>query len=373
MSEDYYDILGVSKNSTREEIKKAYKKLAKQYHPDNKQSGDAEKFKKINEAAAVLGDDKKRQHYDQFGTAEGFGQGGQGGFDFGNFQDMFSEAGDFDSIFDHLGEMFGGSFGFGSRGGRRRRRSQGSDLRYDIEISLEEAAFGVKKDIEYNRLGKCKACNGTGAESDDDIITCPDCKGQGQVRRTQRTPFGLFQTTSACPKCRGEGTTVKNECRKCDGTGVVRETKKIQVNIPAGIDDGMRLRLEDHGDAAPKGGDNGDLYVFVSVIPHKHFVRKDNDIHIEIPISVSQAALGTNIEVPTLLGKATLKIPPGTQPGTVFRMRDKGIKDIHGGETGDEMVKIIVKIPDKLNKKEKKLYEEIEEESKKSGFFKRLF
>ncbi|MCB9359391.1 molecular chaperone DnaJ [Candidatus Woesearchaeota archaeon] len=374
MSEDYYDLLGVSKNSTREEIKKAYKKLAKKYHPDNQETGDAERFKKINEAAAVLGDDKKRQHYDQFGTAEGFGQGGgAGGFDFSSFQDAFGGgAGDFGDIFDHLGDLFGGSFGFGSRGGRR-RRAKGNDLRYDIDISLEEAAFGTTKKVEFSRLGKCEACNGSGAESESDIITCPDCNGQGQVRRTQRTPFGLFQTTSACPKCRGEGTSIKNECRKCDGTGLVRETKNLEIKVPAGIDDGMRLRIGEEGDAAPKNGVNGDLYVFISVMPHKHFVREENDIHLEVPISVSQAALGTNIEVPTLLGKATLKIPAGTQPETVFRMRDKGIKDLHGNGIGDQMVKVVVKIPEKLNKKEKKLFEELGEESKKSGFFKRLF
>jgi len=366
MTEDYYETLGVKKDSTRQEIKKAYKKLAMKLHPDNKDTGDAEKFKKINEAAAVLSDDKKRQHYDQFGTAEA------GGFNSNGFGDAFSSfGGDFGDIFDHLGDLFGGGFGGGRS--RRRRRPQGNDLRYDMEITLEEAAFGVTNKIDFNHLGKCKKCGGSGAESESDIVTCPDCGGQGVVQRTQRTPFGIFQTNTTCPKCRGEGKAIKNECNECDGTGLTREKKKIDIKIPPGISDDMRLRVEGEGDAAPKGGVSGDLYVFIHVLPHKHFIRKGNDIFLEYPITVSQAALGTHIEVPTLLGKAKLKVPSGTQPETIFRMKGKGISSLRGESKGDQLVKVIVKIPKSVNRKEKKLFEDLEKESEKSGFFKNLF
>ncbi|MFT4343135.1 MAG: molecular chaperone DnaJ [Candidatus Woesearchaeota archaeon] len=369
MTDDYYELLGVSKNASRDEIKKAYKRLARKYHPDNKETGDAEHFKKINAAAAVLSDDKKRQHYDQYGTADpsGFG-GGQGGFDFGGFE---SFQGDFGDLFDHLGDIFGGGFGFGGRG-RRRRQLRGEDLRYDIDITLEEAAFGTTKTIQFTKLDTCPECKGTGAESPDAIKTCPDCKGAGQVRRTQRTPFGLFQTNAPCNTCRGTGKTIEKECSHCDGTGLVRTKKKLDVRIPAGIDDEMRLRLEGEGEAIPNGI-NGDLYVFVHVKPDERFTRKGNDIYLEYPISVSQAALGTEIEVPTLLGKAKLRIPAGTQPDTIFKMKDKGIQHLQSSAKGSQLVKVKIKVPTSLSKKERKLFEELDAESKKSGFFKRLF
>lgn len=367
MAEDYYEILGVTKDSTRQDIKKAYKKLAKKFHPDNQDTGDTEKFKKINEAAAVLSDDKKKQHYDQFGTA-----GTEGGFDSSGFGDAFSGfGGDFGDIFDHLGDLFGGGFGGGRS--RRRRTPQGSDLRYDMEVTLEEAAFGVTNNIEFNHLGKCRKCGGSGAESESDIITCPGCGGQGVVQRTQRTPFGIFQTNTTCPKCRGEGKVIKNECGECDGTGLTREKKKMDIKIPPGISDDMRLRVEGEGDAAPKGGVSGDLYVFIHVLPHKHFIRKGDDIFLEYPISVSQAALGTEIEIPTLLGKAKLKVPSGTQPETIFRVKGKGISSLRGGSKGDQLVKAIITIPKSMNRKQKKLFEDLEKESEKSGFFKNLF
>jgi molecular chaperone DnaJ len=371
--DDFYKILGVEKGATRDQIRSAYKKLAKKYHPDNKDTGDTERFKKINEAASVLGDDKKRQHYDQFGSADpyqGAGQQGFNGFDFRNFGGDF-ESGDFGDIFDHLGDIFGGSFGAGGRRGRRRQR--GEDLAYDVSITLEEAAFGAKKTISFDHITTCPDCDGTGAEKGSDLAECPDCKGTGRVRRTQRTPFGIIQTAGVCPKCQGQGEIIETECSKCDGTGVVKGKKKLDINIPAGIDDDMRLRVEGHGDASPRGGETGDMYILVHVLPHKYFTRKDDDIYVDYPISVSQAALGTDIEVPTLTGKATLRIPPGTQPDTMFRMKGKGIKGLRSGDEGDEYVKVKVKIPENLSKTQKKLFEELDDESKKSGFFKNLF
>jgi molecular chaperone DnaJ len=373
--ENYYEILGVNKDSTREEIKKAYKKLARKYHPDNKDTGDSDKFKKINEAAAILSDDKKRQQYDQFGK-EGANMGGMGGFDFNSFEDAFSSfGGDFENIFDHLGEMFGQQFGFSGfgGGGKRRRQIQGSDLRYDLDITLEEAAFGTTKTVEIMRQGTCNSCGGSGAESSSDVITCPECKGRGRIQRIQRTPFGMVQTVGACHKCHGQGKIIEKECEECDGTGVVRIKKKLELKVPPGIDDNMRLRVEGEGDAAPKGGVSGDLYVFIHVKQDKNFERRGNDIYVEYPITISQAALGCEIEVPTLLGKAKLKIPSGTQPETTFRMKEKGIQDLRGSSKGDQLVKVKVKIPKSLSRKEKKLFEDLDDESKKSGFFKSLF
>jgi len=371
MAEDYYETLGVKKDATREEIKKAYKKLARKLHPDNQSTGDAEKFKKVNEAAAILSDDKKRQQYDQFGSSEGMGQGGfgtQGGFDFSSF----SQGGDFGDIFDHLGEMFGGSFSFGGRERRKPRQAKGEDIRYDIDITLEEAAFGVTENLIFDRFGTCENCGGSGADTPDAIKTCPECHGSGRVIRQMRTPFGMAQTQGICPRCHGKGEVIEKECHSCDGTGIVHEKKKLEVKIPAGIDDDMKLRVEGEGNAAPNGGYRGSLYVFVHVKPHSKFTRRDNDIYMEYPISVSQAALGTEIKVPTLLNDITLKIAAGTQPDTVFRIRGKGIKDINGHGIGDQFVKVKVMIPEKLSKKQKELFNSLEKEGEKSGFLKSM-
>jgi molecular chaperone DnaJ len=378
MAEDYYETLGVGKSASRADIKKAYKRLAKKYHPDNSDTGDAERFKKINEAAAVLSDDSKRKQYDQFGNADAFkNAAGASGFDYSgfNFDDLGAQfGGDFGDIFDHLGDIFGGSFGFGNMRGRRsRRRERGNDLRYDIDITLEEAAFGVTKTIIFNRLGKCPDCKGTGAEKGSERTECTQCGGRGQIVKQQRTPFGIFQTSAICPKCGGEGNIIENRCRECDGTGLVREEKKLEIKIPPGIDDEMRLRVEGEGDAGPHGGIDGDLYVFVTLLKHKYFTRDGENIHLECPISISQAALGAEISVPTLTGKAKLKIPAGTQPGTIFRMKGKGIPSLRGDSIGDQRVKVKVKIPEKLSKKEKVLFEELESEAKKTGFFKNWF
>lgn len=276
MTKDYYKILGVSKSATKEEIKRAYKELAKKYHPDlNKEKDATEKFKEINEAAAVLADDEKRAQYDQFGTtAEQFGGFGAGGF---NFDDILRGAGgfDFDSIFD---SFFGG--GFGNIFGRRSRRARrGADLRYDIEITLEEAAKGTTRTLNIPVFAKCGKCNGTGANSADDIVECPDCSGKGVIRRTQRTPFGLFSTQSICRKCNGEGKYIRKRCPECNGNGVVEEKKKIELKIPAGAETGTNLRITCAGESGGKGSEPGDLYVIVHVKPHKLFERDGQSAH----------------------------------------------------------------------------------------------
>ena len=365
---DYYKTLGVGNNATKEEIKKSYKKLAKKYHPDiNKGDGSAEKFKEINEAAAVLGDDEKRAQYDQFGTTADQFSGGRG-FDSGDFGFGDFAGFDFGDIFDKFFSGGGGMFGGGRRGPKN-----GSDLRYDIEINLEEAAFGVTKNIVVPRLVRCSKCHGSGAESESDIVQCPDCNGKGMVRRTQRTPFGMFSTTSTCRKCKGSGEFIKNECDVCDGTGVVKKNTKIELKIPAGAEEGTNLRVVGEGEAGEKGARAGDLYVVIHVKEHELFEREGDDINIKVSVPFTIAALGGEIDVPTLKGNAKLKIPSGTQSNTVFRMKDKGIHHLHGHGIGDENVEVTVKVPERVSKKQKELLKEFEKESKKKGFFKTVF
>jgi len=359
VKKDYYKILGVDNNASKEEIKKAYKRLAKEYHPDlNKEEGAAEKFKEINEAASVLGDEQKRAQYDQFGTtAENFGQAGFDFSDFSSFADF-----DFGDIFD---TFFGGSFS-----GRRRNAARaGADLRYDIDIELEDAAFGAKKTVIIPRLETCKKCNGSGAESSSDIEDCQECNGTGIVRRQSRTPFGIFQTTITCRKCGGSGKHIKKPCKECEGSGRVENEKKLTIEIPSGIDNSNQIRLTGEGEAGYKGGPNGDLYVVVHVNSHKIFEREGNDIYLEMPITFSQAALGAEINVPLLKGKTKLKIPAGTQTNTIFRLKDKGIPSLHGYGKGSEMIKVIVQVPKRLNKKQKQLLEQFEKEEKKDKSF----
>lgn len=357
---DYYEVLGVGKNATKEEIKKAYKKLAKQYHPDvNKDANASEKFKEINEAASILGDEKKREQYDRFGTtAEGFGGFDSEGFDFSDFASF-----DFGDIFD---TFFGGG---GRRGGHGKRA--GSDLLYELEITLEDAAFGAKINIVLQRQETCTRCNGSGAESDSDIAVCPSCNGSGYVRKSARTPFGMFTTTTTCGKCRGEGKVIKNPCSLCDGSGLVKKNRKIEVTIPAGIEEGSRLRIKGEGEAGEKGAPSGDLYVVVHIQQHNIFERKGDDICMDAPITFAQAALGGETEVPTLKGKATLKIPPGTQTHTILRLRGKGIPHLRGYGSGDQNVRVIVETPEKLSSRQKEILKEFEGEStkKKKGLF----
>jgi molecular chaperone DnaJ len=343
MAKDYYDTLGVGKNASTAEVKKAYKKLAKKYHPDiNKDSGSEAKFKEINEAAAVLGDEKKREQYDRFGSADqqGFGQGG---FDFSDLGGNF----DFGDIFDI----------FTGRSGRRGPR-RGSDLQYEIEVELEDAAFGIKKNIVIPRQDTCDACDGNGAKSSSDVETCGTCHGSGHVKRVQRTPFGMFQQSGTCGSCRGQGRVIKEPCETCDGQGRVEKDTKIELSIPAGVHDGSQLRVMGKGEAGFQGAQAGNLYVVIRVKEHKIFERKGNDVYCSIPVSIVQAMLGDSIEVPTLSGSADLEIPEGTQSHTFFKMRGKGIADLHSSRKGDQYVRVVVEIPKKLSKKQKDLVKE---------------
>ncbi|MFH1850261.1 MAG: molecular chaperone DnaJ [archaeon] len=347
MTKDYYKILGVEKNESKEGIKKAYKKLAKKYHPDISKEPDAsDRFKEINEAAAVLGDDNKRAQYDQFGKA-----GDRAGPDFSgfDFSDFMSDTGgfDFDNIFDTL---FGGGMRRNQQGPNR-----GSDLRLDMEIELEDVASGLKKTVYVDRHEECTSCSGSGAHSSSDIKTCDACEGAGMVRKTRRTPFGMFSTAGPCSKCQGQGRVTTRQCATCHGLGRVEKRRKIDVQIPAGIEDSTSLRITDEGDAGLKGGSHGDLYVVVHLMPHKLFERSGDDLYSKVPISFCQAVLGADVEVPALNGKATLKIPAGTQTHTVFRMRGKGIAHLHGSGAGDQMVKVIIQTPTRLTVKQKEL------------------
>lgn len=360
MAKDYYEVLGVGKDATKDEIKKAYKSLAKKYHPDlNKEDSDAEhKFKEINEAASVLGDENKRKQYDQFGTtAEGMG--GFSGFDFSDF--VRGGSFDFGSIFD---TFFGGGFG-GARGPPR-----GSNLGFALDIELKEAAFGTTKKIIVPKLDKCDKCDGEGTQSSSGIEECSDCHGSGIQRHERRTPFGYFATTSTCRRCGGRGEIITKPCPECHGEGRMEVRKQINIKIPAGVDDGTKIRVTGEGEAGPAGSTAGDLFVHINVEPHEIFERHGDDIHLNVPISYGQAALGTELEVPTLEGKAKLKIPAGTQTGTVFRMRNHGIKHLGGFGTGSQNVHVVVKTPESLTKKQKELLRQFEGQTKKKkGLF----
>lgn len=371
---DYYEILGVDKKASADEIKSAYRKLAMQYHPDRNKAPDAEeKFKEMSEAYAVLEDQTKRQQYDQFGHAgidqrysqedifrgaapdiedilKGFGFGGGGGRGGGIFDSFFS----------------GG-------GGRPEGPRRGSDMLYELAIEFEEAASGKKVNLEYPRNETCDVCKGIGAKPGTSPKTCTTCRGTGQVSRAQNTPFGRFMTTSTCGTCRGAGNVIDSPCTTCHGSGIVQKKRKLEVKIPPGVDSGSRLRVSGEGEAGQKGGPPGDLYVELYVKPHKIFTRHENDVVMEASISFTQAALGDEIPVPTLDGKASMKIPAGTQNGHVFRLRGKGFPSLHGSGKGDELVKVKVEVPTKLNEKQKQLLKEFAEISgekiKSKGFF----
>ncbi|MDK2918292.1 MAG: molecular chaperone DnaJ [Candidatus Petromonas sp.] len=345
---DYYEILGVDRNADEQAIKKAYRKLAMKYHPDrNPDNKEAEhKFKEINEAYEVLSDKEKRAMYDQFGHA-GVNGNGQGGFGGG-----FSGFGGFDDIFGDIFDMFGGGF---SSSKRRNRPKKGHDVKTEVRLTFEEAAFGVDKDIEITRYEECSTCHGSGAKPGTGSKTCPKCNGAGEIRYSQRTPLGQFVNVRTCDMCHGDGKIVDEPCDTCRGQGKVRKRRKISVKIPAGVDDGSVITLRQEGEPGEKGGPPGDLYIIVKIISHKIFKRDGYDVICEIPITFVQAALGDEIIVPTLDGRVKYKIPEGTQSGTVFRLKDKGIPILNGHGRGDQYVKVIVEVPKRLNEEQKEV------------------
>ena len=347
---DYYEILGVSKTASQDEIKSAFRKLAKKYHPDvSKEPDAAEKFKEAQEAYAVLSDESKRKQYDQFGhaafTNNGYG-GAQGGFDFGDF--------DFSDIF---GDLFGSSFGFGSRSSSRGNRARkGNDSLMRINLTFEEAVFGCTKTIHLDTNDKCSECNGKGGHGEK---TCPTCNGRGQESRQQNTIFGTFMTNTTCSTCSGKGVVFESNCSKCHGTGRIKANKEIEVKIPAGVDDGNRLRLAGKGEAGLNGGPNGDVYLEFSIKSHPLFERDENDIYLVLPITITDAVLGAKKDVPTLYGTVTLTIPAGSKTNDKHRLKGKGIPDVNSGRKGDMYVILDIETPKKLSREQKKLFEEL--------------
>lgn len=347
---DYYEVLGVGRDAGEEDIKRAFRKLAKQYHPDmNDGDKTAEaKFKEVNEAYEVLSDPEKKQRYDQFGHAgmqQGFGEGG-----FGDF------AGGFGDIFD----MFTGGM-FGGHSTRRAGPQQGANLRYDLAISFEEAAFGVEKEIAFTREGNCDTCGGTGAKPGTSRKTCPSCGGRGQVTSTVRTPLGMMSTSRPCPECGGEGSKIESPCLDCAGRGHIRKRRTLKIKIPAGIDNDQRIPIRGEGEPGARGGPSGDLYVNITVRPHKLFRREGFDMSYEMPISFAQAALGDKIDVPTLEGPAALTIPEGTQPDSTFRLEGRGIQRLQGRGKGDLFITVRLEVPQRLDAKQKDLLKQFED------------
>jgi len=369
---DYYEILGVSKDASQDEIKKAYRKMAIKYHPD-KNPGDKEaekKFKEAAEAYEVLGNPDKRKKYDQFGHAgvKGGAYSGGGGFGGGGMT--------VEDIFEQFGDIFGGGFGsafggfggfsdFGGGGGRRRTRrtSKGSNLRVKVTLTLEEIAKGATKKLRVNKYVPCDACNGTGAEHGDASAysNCPTCKGTGQVTKVTNTFLGQMQTTSACPTCGGEGKTIENKCSKCYGEGIVKGSEVISLDIPAGVAEGMQMTVSGKGNAARRGGINGDLIVLIQEEKHPELIRDGNDLIYGLYISFPKATMGGPVEIPTLEGKVKIKVDPGTQPGKILRLRGKGLPEVNGYGKGDLLVNINVWVPKNLTKEEKKMMEQMEQ------------
>ena len=365
---DFYEVLGLKKGASVEEVKAAYKRLAKKYHPDiSKEDGAEAKFKEVLEAYQILSDPQKKSNYDQFGHAAGGFEGFQGfrGFNARDFE------------FD-LGDLFGGAFGGGFEdilrgafGGSGRRN--GENLRFDLNISFEEAAFGAEKEILIEHVEQCPTCSGAGGSGQK---TCPRCNGAGVFRQQRHTPLGVFATQTTCPNCNGKGKAVETVCQKCSGKGISKVKKKLKVKVPAGIDSGNHLRLQGQGNAGSRGGRSGDLFVVIFIEPHKIFKRDGADIYTEVPVSFSEAVLGEKIEVPTLRGAATLTVPAGTKTGTIFRLKGKGIKKLDTGGLGDEYVKVIVQVPKKPSKRQRRIIKELAEEDslrkERKSFFERF-
>lgn len=373
MTNDYYESLGVSRDASPDQIKQAYRKLALQFHPDrNKDAAATEKFKEISAAYAVLSDPQKRQQYDQYGP-EGFAQQYSQedifrGAHFEDFEDLFRQ-------FGFGGDMFSSFFGMGGRGGSRGRRGRqyGPDIQAQATITLEEVAQGSRKSMDLNHSKACDRCHGSRAEPGSSQRTCAICRGHGQVQQTRSAGFMRFVTVGTCPTCHGEGRTIEKPCSGCKGRGAVGVKETVQVHIPAGIENGMNLRLEGLGEAGPDGP--GDLYVQVHVQTHRIFRREGTDLYMDYPVSFAQAALGTTLDVPTLGGgKAKLKLPAGTQSHTLFRLRSEGLPNLRSGRKGDEYVQVVVEVPKSMSAQQKKLLEEFEQlAGKKKGIFDGLF
>jgi molecular chaperone DnaJ len=362
MSKDYYKVLGVDKSASQDDIKKAFRKLAHEHHPDKK-GGDEAKFKEINEAYQVLGDQNKRAKYDQFGSAFEHGQAGGGFHGFEGFRDFSGFTEGFNINMDDLGDMFGGIgdiFGFGgtrSRGGRR--ASRGNDIEVSLTIDFMEAVFGVEKEIGLNKIVKCEKCKGEGAEPGAKVETCKVCGGRGKTTRVQRTIFGQMQVEMGCSDCSGEGKTYSQKCSKCSGRGVVKETVNFKVKIPAGIDDGGVIRLSGQGEAGEKGASAGDLYMHIRIRKDSRFERQGNNILTQVFINFTQAALGDKIDIETVDGTVKLKIPEGTESGTVFRLRGHGIPNLQGRGRGDHLVEVKIRTPKNLSRKQKEMLKEL--------------
>lgn len=360
---DYYEVLGVEKSATADEIKRSYRKLAKKYHPDVNKAPDAEeKFKEVQEAYDVLSDDDKRAAYDRYGhaafdqNAGGYGQGFSG---FGGFEDV------------DLGDIFGSFFGGGARSSRTRDTGpmKGEDRFVQLDIDFMEAIKGKSTELKINYDEQCPHCHGTGAENPSDIETCSRCGGSGTIRTQQRSPFGTFVQQTSCPDCHGTGKKIKVSCSHCHGKGYVNKNSTFNLNIPAGINTHQQLRVPGKGYRGTNGGPNGDLYVEIYVRGHAHFVRNGDDISISVPISAVDAALGCKIDVPTVYGDVTMTIPEGTQNGTTLRLRGKGVKNWRTDKYGDQFVKVEVKVPKKLNRQERELYSKLRDLQKKNSIF----
>lgn len=350
MSEDLYGVLGVDRNASETEIKKAYRVLARKYHPDvNKEPGADEQFKRVQKAYDILSNPQKKQQYDQFGVTDDSPGGGFGGGGFGGFEGFGDQ---FDDIFDSF-------FGGGRRTRQSRGPSRGEDLRFDLDITLEEAATGLKKEIEIYHLDMCGRCSGSAAEPGSSKKTCQQCRGAGQIKQVQRTMLGSFSQITTCPACSGSGQVIDKPCTGCHGRGLEKKKKKIKLDIPAGVQRGSKLRVSGEGNHGEGGGPAGDLFVFLSVKEHPIFTREDDDIYLDIQLPMTQVVLGTKVTVPILGGNASLKIPPGTQPNTLFKLKGKGVPHLRGFGSGDQFVRVHVMVPSSLSSKEKKLIQEL--------------